>query len=82
MGKREESKRKKELNPKQKAWILNFYSFSNLYISVYKSKFKENNAAGDWWDTKTFESSEEHTPCQVVAEDGAGELGRGLSKWK
>lgn len=42
MGKGEESKRKKkELNPKDKAWICNFYSFSTFYISVYESKFKK-----------------------------------------
>ena len=48
MGKGEENiRKKKELNPKDKAWICNFYSFSTFYVSVYESKFKENNTAGD-----------------------------------
>ena len=58
---RTKEKKKKELNSKDEAWICNFYSFSTFYISVYESKFKENNTAGDWWDTKAFESSEEQT---------------------
>ena len=48
VGKGEENiRKKKELNPKDKAWICNFYSFSTFYVSVYESKFKENNTAGD-----------------------------------
>ena len=43
----QKKKKKKELNSKDEAWICNFYSFSTFYISVYESKFKENNTAGD-----------------------------------